>query len=452
MKLIHKRLISILLLFIISLFIALPRHIQVNISLFGASINQTITLPSLNIQLGNFSFQRNFDLKLGLDLAGGSHLVFETDMSKIPAEDYEPAMEGTRATIERRVNLFGVSESLVQTSKVGESYRIVVDLPGVKDTRQAINLIGQTARLEFKEVNEIKENEATEPATLLEFIETDLGGADLIRSRVEFSPETGSPVIALQFKEAGTKKFSEITKRNVGKVLAIVLDDQVLMMPVVQQEINDGNSVITGNFTLDQVKEIVIQLNSGALPTPINLIEQRTIEASLGTETIRTSVFAGAVGLLMVMLFMILYYGRLGFLASVALLFYGILTLAIYKLVPVVLTLPGVAGFILSIGMAVDSNILIFERMKEELKAGRHPLDAMEAGFGRAWDSIRDASGATLLIVFILFNPFNFEFLHTSGPIRGFALTLGFGVLVSLFTGVFVTRTLLRLFAKSKNK
>lgn len=426
MKSSRNRLLIIFLLTAIAAFISIPSFLP------------GVTRPGIYLNLGRFAFNRDLDLKLGLDLAGGSHLAFEADVSGVSIADRDAAIAGTKETIERRVNLFGVSESLVQTSKVGDSHRVVVELPGIKDTQKAVELIGETAKLEFKEV----EGE--------EFIATNLSGADLSRSKVEFDPESGKPVIGLEFSSEGGKKFQEITKKNVGKPLAIFIDQLLITAPTVQQEISGGNAVITGSFTLEEAKRLAVQLNSGALPVPVKLIEQRTVEASLGAEAVRAGVTAGLVGLGMVALFMIAYYGRLGFLAVLALLVYGLLTLATYKLIPVVLTLPGIAGFILSIGMAVDSNILIFERMKEELRAEKSWMDSMEAGFGRAWDSIRDANIATLLTVFILLNPLNFSFLHTSGPVRGFALTLGLGIFISLFTGIFVTRTFMRTFARKE--
>lgn len=445
-----QRLLVILFLALISLFISLPRKLPIKIHYQDFSFEKNLDFPGINFQYGNFALVRNLELKLGLDLAGGSHFVFEADMSKVSPQDYDAAIEGTRATIERRVNLFGVSESVVQTSKVGNLYRINVDLPGIKDTQKAIELIGETAKLEFKELKGLPSESATEGAMPFQTVDTDLTGADLTRSRVEFDPQTGKPVVGIQFNSEGARKFQEITKRNIGSPLAIVIDGQIITAPTVQQEISGGNAVITGNFTLEEARQLSIQLNSGALPVPVKIIEQRTVEASLGAEAVRKSILAGLVGLGMVIFFMVTYYGRLGFLASMGLLIYGAITIALYKLIPVVLTLPGVAGLILSIGMAVDSNILIFERMKEELRAGKPWMDAMEAGFGRAWDSIRDANIATLLTVFILLNPLNFDFLHTSGSVRGFAITLGLGILISLFTGIFVTRTLMRVFARKE--
>ena len=372
---------------------------------------------------------------MGLDLAGGSHLVFEADTSGIDDARKKTAVEAARDVIERRVNLFGVSEPNVQTSSFEGKDRIIVELPGVRDTEEAIGLIGETAQLVFAEVGTEEE-----PGLL----PTDLTGADLDSAQVSFDQTTGNPVVVLDFTDEGGTKFSELTRKNIGKPLPILLDQEVVSAPVVQQQITGGSARISGEFTLEEAKKLAIQLNAGALPVPIKLVEQRTVGASLGAESVDRSVRAGIVGLLMVLVFMVLAYGKLGLVADMALIIFGILTLALYKLIPVVLTLPGIAGFLLSVGMAVDSNILIFERFKEE-RVRRPFADALEVSFGRAWDSIRDANIATLVTAFILANPFDWNFLHTSGPIRGFAITLSLGIAISLFTGVVVSRNLLRV-------
>lgn len=383
-------------------------------------------------------FRRDLSLHYGLDLQGGLQVVLEADMAEIPVAERERALESARAVIERRVDFLGVAEPTIQASRSGNSYRVIVELPGVADPEQALLLIGQTAQLDFREVIGEGENQ--------QFVRTGLTGKDLVRSQVDFDQTTGAPQIALQFTSEGAKKFEEITGRNVGKPLAIYLDETLLQAPMVREKISGGNAVITGQFTLSEVKRIVAQLNAGALPTPIKVLERRQVGATLGAEELAKSVVAGLAGLGLVVFFMLGNYGRLGILATAALLIYGIITLAIYKLLPVTLTLSGVAGFLLSVGMAVDANILIFERIKEERRWGKELREAMELGFGRAWDSIRDANLATLTTVFILFNPFGWSFLVTSGMVRGFALTLGLGVLISLFTGVVVTRTLVRVF------
>jgi preprotein translocase subunit SecD len=390
----------------------------------------TVDLSRYNIPL-----RRDLSLRLGLDLQGGLQVVLEADMADVPEGDRDQALESARAVIERRVDFLGVAEPVIQTSRLGDSYRVIVELPGITDPEQALLLIGQTAQLDFRELGEGED-----------FVGTGLSGKDLSRADVDFDPNTGSPLITLTFTDDGAQEFEEITERNVGKPLAIYLDEVPLTAPTVREKITGGNAVITGEFALSEAKMIVAQLNAGALPTPIEVLERRQVGATLGTDTVRRSITAGLVGLGLVIFFMIGNYGKLGILAGIALTIYGVVTLAFYKLLPVTLTLSGIAGFLLSVGMAVDANILIFERIKEERRWGKDFKEAVELGFGRAWDSIRDANLATLATVFILFNPFNWSFLVTSGVVRGFALTLGLGVLISLFTGVVVTRTLIRVF------
>jgi len=382
-----------------------------------------------------------FDLKLGLDLAGGSHLVFEADTSKIPAERRITAIQGVRDVIERRVNFFGIAEPSVVTSEFEGKDRIIVELPGVSDTKQAVDLIGKTAQLSFAEVKESSPSAVLMPANLT--------GADLSSAEVVFDRNTGKPSISIQFTKEGGEKFAAITKRNVGKQLPIILDNEIIQQPVVQEEILGGAAQITGNYTLEEAKQVAVQLNAGALPVPVSLVEERTVGATLGESSVKQSILAGLVGIVMVSLFMIASYRTLGLIAVVGLAIFATITLALYKIIPVTLTLPGIAGFMLSIGMAVDSNILIFERFKEE-KLKRLIPDALEVSFGRAWDSIRDANVATLVTAFILANPLDWKFLNISGPVRGFAITLALGIIISLFTGIFVSRNLLRMFVKQK--
>lgn len=385
-----------------------------------------------------------YTLKTGLDLQGGTHLLLQADMDNIDPNDRATALESVKQVISRRVDLYGVSEPIIQTSQFQNTYRLIVELPGVKDVNQAISLIGQTAQLDFRE-----DQTATAGATTLVFQPTGLTGKDLKKAAVSFGQSgntTGQPVVSLEFTQEGSQKFAEITQRNVQKPVAIFLDNQLITSPTVNEPILSGQAVISGSFTTDSASQLAIQLNAGALPVPIKIIEQKNISATLGSDSVRKSVIAGSIGLGLVALFMILLYGVNGFLADIALVIYGLITLAIYKLIPVTLTLPGIAGFILTIGMAVDSNILIFERLKEEVRAGRPFSVALELAFGRAWDSIKDANVATIITSLVLINPFNFNWLNTSGLVRGFAITLFIGVIISLFTGIIVTRTLMRLF------
>ena len=348
------------------------------------------------------------------------------------------------------MNFFGVSEPLVQHVKSGEAYRVIVELPGVTDVEQALSLIGQTAKLEFRELTE--NQESTQAAFLFPTLENTkpvgLTGKDLKKAALSFNSNNGEPEVAIEFTADGGKKFAEVTKRLIGKPLAIFLDDTALMWPTVKSEITDGSGVISGGFTSDQAKRLALQLNAGALPVPVAVVEKRIVGATLGGISVSKSVQAGLIGLSIVALFMILKYGWLGLYADFALLVYGLLTLAMYRIIPITLTLPGIAGFILSIGMAVDANILIFERFKEELRKGKPWQIAMELGFGKAWDSIRDANFTTIITSLILFNPGNWNFLPSSGLVRGFAATLFLGVIISLFTGIIVTRTFIRVLYK----
>lgn len=434
-----RKLFVILLLTIVSLVIVLPEKIPVKLSIGPLHIDQTLQRRDLDITLGKFQIKRDFSLALGLDLAGGSHLVFDADTGSLDAAKKADALNSLKGVIEKRVNLFGVSEPNIQISAFNGKDRVIVELSGINETSQAIALIGQTAKLTFAEIGESEKGQVYKP--------TDLTGAELKSARVSFDQKTGKPDVSIEFTEEGAKKFADLTEKNVGKPLPIVLDNQIVSAPIVQQKIVGGQAVISGNFSTEEANALAIQLNAGALPVSIKLVEQRTVGATLGADSIQKSVRAGLVGLGMVALFMILTYGRLGLVADVALIVFGILTLALYKLIPVVLTLPGIAGFLLSVGMAVDSNILIFERFKEEI-GRRNRDDALEVSFGRAWDSIRDANIATLVTAFILANPLDFSFLHTSGPVRGFAITLALGIAVSLFTGIVVSRNLLRVFVR----
>jgi preprotein translocase subunit SecD len=429
----HLTLILVSGLAVAALLVDLPR-IPIKFSIQQFKVDTSIGGYSLSLG----SFQRDLQLKKGLDLSGGAQMIFRADMSGVAPADKAASLAGLKNIMERRVNLLGVSEPQVQTAVSGGDYRVIVELPGVANASEALKVVGQTAQLDFRELSPTATSSA-------DFVKTDLTGKDLTRASLNFS-STNEPEIGLLFTTDGATKFQELTKRNVGKPVAIYLDDQLLQAPQVKSEISGGNAVITGKFTVDEVKNIVIQLNAGALPTPVTLLSQSQISATLGQESVQYSLFAGIIGLLIVGIFMYGNYGKLGLLANVALVIYGLLSLALYKLIPVTLSLAGVAGFLLSIGMAVDANILIFERIKEERRMGNPLYASMELGFKRAWNSIRDSNACTLITCFVLFNPFNWSFLNVSGMVRGFALTLALGILLSLFTGIVVTRTLVRLF------
>ncbi len=623
--------------------------------------NKTLDVLRLS---GDGSFDRDDRFHLGLDLQGGAHLVYEADISRI-TDDAGAAVDGVRDVIERRVNSFGVAEPLVQTTKVGDSWRIIIELAGVFDVNEAIQRIGKTPLLEFKEENAEPPRELTEEEQVeldafnteakdraedilrqvrvaerdfaeaaVEFSEdhltnaqggsmgyifaddprfgalvaavqdleqggiapkvvqsaeghhivrlvgtreeaqevsashillcwqglstcanertkeeafaeitalkeqassdnfselatensddpgsgsvggelgyfkkgqmvpefedtvfaqaigavsdviesqfgyhliyktderpvteydiahilirtksavdvlgpqeqwqnTELTGKQLKRAVMEYDPTTGEPEVGIEFDSEGERLFGEITERNIGKPIAIFLDGEPISIPTVQQKISGGNAVITGQFSLPEAKELVQRLNTGALPVPIDLISQQTVGATLGQDSLEKSLRAGLVGLILVALFMLLYYRLPGVLAVLSLGAYALIALALFKLIPITLTLAGIAGFILSIGMAVDANVLIFERMKEEIRRGRSLDAAIDEGFARAWTSIRDGNVSTLITCFILFT-------FTTGVVQGFAVTLGIGVLVSMFSAIVITRTFLKIIA-----
>ena len=389
--------------------------------------------------------------RLGLDLQGGTHLVYQADISHIPSGDVAESMEGLRNVIERRVNAFGVSEPVVQIEEAGGEQRLIVELAGVREISEAIRLIGETPFLEFRTERPAEERQVILDAQATGqqlgedayFIPTELTGNYLKRADVQYGQTGIQVLVTLSFDEEGSLLFENLTEENIGKQLAIYLDGFPISAPVVQQKITGGQAQITGNFTLEEARELVRRLNSGALPVPITLISQQSVEASLGQAELMRSLNAGVYGLLAVALFMILWYRLLGLMAVFALLMYTAFLLGIFKLVPVTLTAAGVAGFILSIGMAVDANILIFERVKEEAKKGIHKMGAVHEGFNRAWPSIRDSNTSTIITAVILY-------FFTSSFVKGFALTLLLGVIVSLFSAITTTRLFLEVFSAKK--
>jgi len=514
-----------------------------------------VVYPNVGSGIPGAGFFNKFYPHLGLDLQGGTHLVYQADMSQIPTSEKTSALEGVRDVIERRVNAFGVSEPVVQTSN---NYRLIVELAGVQDVNQAIQMIGETPLLEFKieptvqdqgpisdeelsqeeldakakaediikqlqqgasfdelakqysedpgskenggnlswqkrgvfvtefekaifddlkvgeitsepvktqfgyhiikKVDERGEGEdqevlsshiliaaqSTVPmASNVDWENTALSGKQLTRSDVQFDQTTGVPSVGLEFNDEGKDLFKQLTEQNVGKRIAIFLDGQVISAPVVNEAIPDGKAIITGDFNLAEAKLLAQRLNAGALPVPINLISQQTVGATLGNIYMQKSLLAGLIGLIAVAFFMIVYYRLPGLLSVVALVIYTLVALAIFEILPVTLTLAGIAGFILSVGMAVDANVLIFERLKEELILGKPLSFAIEEGFRRAWLSIRDSNFSSIITCIVL------TWFGTS-MIQGFAITLAIGILVSMFSAIIVTRTFLRLLSGQK--
>ena len=394
--------------------------------------------------------------KLGLDLSGGTHLAYKADTSEVGRTEVKDLMNALRDVIERRVNLFGVGEPVgepvVQVEEGGlfgnvNDQRLIVELPGVTDVEEAINLIGKTPLLEFRLVKDGESLLAQDPEASVEdiLIPTGLTGRMVKRATLQFGQDglgrTGSalnsPSIGLEFNKDGAELFQKITGENVGEPLAIILDGEVISAPNINTEISGGNAVITGQFTPEEAKELVRDLNFGALPLAIELISTQSIGPSLGAQTVEAGIKAGIWGIILVALFLLLWYRASGLVAILSLSIYIVLMLAIFKLIPVTLTAAGIAGFILSIGMAVDANILIFERMKEELEEGTPSMEeAVRNGFSRAWLSIRDSNISSIITAIILF------WFGTS-LVKGFALTFGLGVIVSMITAISISRTFL---------
>lgn len=520
-----------------------------------------VDIPKLPTWVPFSSWFSKYKIHLGLDLQGGTQLTYQTDTKDIPVGERSASIEGARDVIERRVNVFGVAEPVIQTAKVGDEWKIVVELPGIKNVDEAINMIGETPTLEFKEQAPAKELTAADikaindynqkakikaeeilkkvlqpnsdfvslakeysedpgskdnggslgwfghGAMVKEFEDvafalkkgeiaknltktqygyhiikkvderenangeqeilvshilirttseeevkggaeqwayTGLTGKHLKTTKLEFDPNTNEPIVSIEFDEEGTRLFASLTKKNINKPLAIFLDGLPISTPIVQEEIPSGKAVITGKFTVQEAKDLVMRLRSGALPVPIKLVAQQNVGPSLGKLFLQKSIMAGLIGFFLVSLFMIIFYGGFGWVAVIALTVYSLLNIMLFKLIPVTLTLAGIAGFIISVGMAVDANVLVFERIKDEKRIGKKGMTAIEEGFRQSWSAIRDSNITTLIACFFLY-----EF--GTGLIRGFGLVLGIGVLVSMFTALTVSRTIIRL-TTNKNK
>ena len=400
---------------------------------------------------------------LGLDLSGGTHLVYSADVSKLGSADITASMQSLRDVVERRVNSLGVSEPIVQTqlggalSSAGNAYKLIVELPGVTDADQAAAEIGKTPSLDFRLATAADVKALQASTTILNeststqaeaynalYKDTGLTGRMISRASVQFNSTTNAPQVGLNFTTEGAKLFGEITKNNIGNYIGIFLDGNLVSAPVVQSEITGGQAQITGSFTLPEVQTVVRDLNFGALPVPISLISTQTIGPSLGAAAVNGGIVAGIISFIIIGLFLIFWYRLPGLVAVIALGVYTALMLALFKMIPVTLSAAGIAGFIITIGMAVDANILIFERMKEELRSGRGISDAMHEGFARAWTSIRDSNISSIITGVILY------YFGSTAIITGFALVFVVGVFVSMFTAITASRMFLYAVAPRK--
>ncbi len=407
----------------------LPRQTQLSVS------EQPTTIPA------------SHPFKLGLDLSGGTLLLYKANTEVLPEADRTSSMQALRDTIERRVNVFGVAEPLVQTQKGGGQDRLIIELPGVNDTQEAIDMLGATPVLEFKMESTVTSDEGE---TFFIWEDTGLTGKYLKRASLQFGGGQGSlsnePIVGLKFNSEGSELFAQLTKDNVGVVMGIFLDGVPISTPVIREEIVGGEATVSGGFTPDEARELVRNLNYGALPVSIELLSAQTVGASLGAEAVERGVMSALWGLAFVALFLMLWYRLPGVIATLSLATYIAVMLAIFKLLPVTLTAAGIAGFILSIGLAVDANVLIFERLKEELReSGAWTHNAMHAAFKRAWLSIRDGNLSSIITAIILF------WFGTS-MVKGFALVFGIGVVVSMLTAITVTRIFLLSVGDYENK
>lgn len=408
--------------------------------------------------------ESKFPFKLGLDLVGGTHLVYKADISEIETKDIASSMDALRDVIERRTNLFGVSEPMVQIEKSSvfasgeQEHRLIVELPGITDISEAIKIIGETPVLEFRLVNKdnelfgVIENEkiAREKFDAM-FVSTGLTGKYLKKSTLEFGQGgiggylQNGPIVRLDFTKEGGELFAKITRENVGRMLAIFLDGNLKSTPIINEEITGGSAIVSGDFTPEEAKTLVRNLNLGALPLPIELINTQTIGASLGKDALHKGIQAGMIGFIVIAVFMLVWYRLPGFVAVVSLTIYIIIMLALFKLIPVTLTSAGLAGFLLSMGMAVDANVLIFERMREEFKNSNNTENTIHNGFKRAWLSIRDGNISSIITAIILF------WFGTS-LVKGFALTFGIGVFVSMLSAIMISRIFLYAFNIKENR
>ncbi len=437
-----------------SIYLFFPKQIP---SFFPQSVSENLIWPSIGGGITIGDAQRN-EMRLGLDLQGGTRLLLKAIFPENFEGNAESVIEGTIQVLRKRVDGAGVSESEITLQ---DNDKISIQLPGLS-TEEARNLLGRTAMLKFCEPVEIAPfaSESCDPAG--DFVQAfgeienniiPMSGSLLKANSYVGTDALGNPAVVFEWQGDGPEVSRQVTSRLIGNRLAIFLDDEALSAPTVQATITEVGQ-ITG-LSLDRARQLVIQLNSGSLPVDLQILSEQSVDATLGKDSVEQSLIAGQLGLLLVCIFMILYYGFMGVVSVVALLAYSLITLAVFKLIPITLTLAGIGAFVLSVGMAVDANILIFERMKEELRRGRSFVSALDIGFGRAWPSIRDSNATTLITCLILYSLGGGISLPGMGAfsaplVQGFAITLAIGVLISMYTAVFFTKSMLYFLGKSK--
>lgn len=441
-KTIFMRLLAILPFFLGAYFIIFSqKEIYTHVNDFFAAKGSTFVASTTANSVESL---QKYPFRLGLDLSSGVRLTYKADTSNIAKSETTDALNVLREVIERRVNAFGVSEPLVQieSSVLSNENRMLVELPGLTDVSQALQLIGQTPTLEFVLENS-SSSTSTGILTMQNFKKVGLDGRLLANAQLVFDGTTGQPQVSIEWNKEGKEIFAKITSENIGKRIGIILDGNMISAPTVQTAITDGKAVITGVGSRQEAKELASRLKTGALPVPIQIVGTEVVEPILGAKALEAGLLASFYGFLAILFMMIFWYRLPGLVGAFGLFTYVVIVLTIFKLIPVTLSAAAIAGFIISIGLAVDGNILIFERLKEELKAGLNLKDALDKAFGRAWTSIRDSNIASLIVAVILF------FIGTS-VVQGFALTLMIGVVVSVFCSVVVTRSILKMVASNK--
>lgn len=416
-------------------------------------------LAAIFVEPSFFNVKIDKEFSLGLDLQGGVELLYEANLTDLDEAEHSEAMQGLRDVIERRINVLGVREPEIETVLTAEGYRLKVRIPGITDPQQAVEEIGKTPFLEFQKPKdnylEIMENnikifsETAEGESMtLEnpYLPTELTGRYLKKASVLLPEGSAEAFVVIEFDETGAELFEELTGQYVGKPIAIFIDKQLLSAPNVRTKITGGIAQIDGDFGLNDARELARNLNAGALPVPIgDPISQITIGPTLGMQSLTKSISAGLVGVIAIIAFLLIIYKFPGFLASISLIIYGLLVLAFFKLASITLTLAGIGGFILSLGMAVDANVLIFSRLREELREGKSLQQAIDQAFLRAWPSIRDGNFTTLIVALILFG------VGTSF-VQGFATTLIIGILLSIFASMVITKNFLLSFSRMNKK
>lgn len=442
-----KTLALIIVISLIAVYIALPEQIFLDLQWGEFAVDQSITIPRIDFFVLGRRINPDFRLRKGLDIQGGTRVTLAAEMDEIESEDRSEVLHSVRDILRKRIEIAGISELRIQTAAADDSSTVVVEIPAGADQEEVLQLISQTAWLDFRlQTEEIDPEEVESEAVFISSFEpVELDSSDLDQASINFGQQVDEPFILLEFNRQGAEKLAEITQESEGRMLAVFVDGFPIAIPVIEGPILDGRAIIAGGFNLETAERLTAQLNAGRLPANIEVAEIRSIGAGLGETEVRQSLRAGAAGLSLVVFFMVAYYGFKGLISSLVLAIFIVLNIAVYKIIGLTITLPALAGLLLTIGIAVDSNIIIFERMKDELRSGFEPQRALQLSFAKALDSIQDANLVLIITAIVLINPLDFSLFNTSGAVKTFGSALLIGVLVSLFTGTVVSNNFLQI-------